>query len=141
MDTNKLLRKSATAERNFNAATLSESNLVRLSLIEEKLDGKKLNAENQDKATMPDGTMLLAPIYFLAFTGALIFLKRSKSHKAAQNRITNLKRLNQIPCRNCRFFKENQYLKCAVHPSTVLKEEAVNCPDYCSQKDKFTSVN
>lgn len=40
MDTNKLLRKSAIAERNFNAATLSEKNLVRLSLIEEKLDEK-----------------------------------------------------------------------------------------------------
>lgn len=138
MDTNKLLSKSATAEKNSNAATLSERNLVRVSLIEEKLDDEKLSAEKQDEATTPDGAMLLAPIYFLAFTGALIFLKRSKSHKAAQNRNTTLKRLNQIPCRNCQFFKENQYLKCAVHPSTVLKEEAINCPDYCPQNEKFT---
>lgn len=35
-----------------------------------------------------------------------------------------------IPCRNCRFFKDSRYLRCAVHPSTVLTKQALNCLDY-----------
>ena len=36
----------------------------------------------------------------------------------------------QSPCRKCQFFDENNYLNCAVHPSVVLTNQAVNCPDY-----------
>lgn len=37
-----------------------------------------------------------------------------------------------IPCLNCRFFKDSQYLRCAVHPSTVLTKQAIDCLDYQS---------
>lgn len=33
-------------------------------------------------------------------------------------------------CRSCTFFDKNLYLKCAVHPNTVLTKEAMHCPDY-----------
>ncbi len=36
----------------------------------------------------------------------------------------------QSPCRKCQFFDENNYLNCAVHPSIVLTNQAVNCSDY-----------
>ncbi len=42
------------------------------------------------------------------------------------------KRLHQIPCSSCQFFTDSSYLKCPVHPSTALTEEAINCPDYFS---------
>lgn len=35
-----------------------------------------------------------------------------------------------IPCRGCQFFKDNHYLKCAIHPSIVLTKQASNCLDY-----------
>lgn len=35
------------------------------------------------------------------------------------------------PCPSCRFFSNNIYLKCAVHPSDVFTHQAVHCPDYC----------
>ena len=39
----------------------------------------------------------------------------------------------QSPCRNCKFFDDNSYLNCAVHPSIVLTKQAVNCSDYCDE--------
>lgn len=136
MYANEFMRQYAAGERNFNESVLSEVNLVKTSLSGEKLDGGKLSGEKLDAATTPDGTMLLVPIYFLAITGALVFLKLSKSYKGVLNRISTLNPLHQVPCKNCRFFTDNQYLKCAVHPSTVLKQQAINCPDYWSQNGK-----
>jgi uncharacterized protein YjbI with pentapeptide repeats len=137
MHAHEILRPSAAGEANFNGAPLSEANLVRVSLIAEKVDGEKLSGENLDRTTTSDNTMLLVPIYFFVFTGSLIFLRLSKSYRAARNQITTLKRLNQVPCRNCRFYTGNHYLLCTVHPSTVLKEEAINCPDYCPKNGKL----
>ncbi len=37
---------------------------------------------------------------------------------------------NLAPCRNCRYFNSNYHLKCAVHPSSVLTEKAMDCRDY-----------
>ena len=37
------------------------------------------------------------------------------------------------PCRNCKFFDDNSYLNCAVHPSIVLTKQAVDCSDYCDK--------
>ncbi|MCU0568459.1 MAG: hypothetical protein MUF49_17910 [Oculatellaceae cyanobacterium Prado106] len=39
---------------------------------------------------------------------------------------------SEIPCRNCKYFKKNLYLKCAVHPSAVMTSDAIGCADYCS---------
>jgi hypothetical protein len=39
-------------------------------------------------------------------------------------------RASRIPCRNCRFLSNSSYLKCAVHPTSALTEEAIACPDY-----------
>jgi hypothetical protein len=40
------------------------------------------------------------------------------------------KDLQEIPCRTCRYFTGDPYLKCAVNPSVVLTKEALNCLDY-----------
>jgi hypothetical protein len=34
-------------------------------------------------------------------------------------------------CHRCRYFSDNSYLKCALHPVTALTEQAVDCADYC----------
>jgi hypothetical protein len=50
---------------------------------------------------------------------------RRKSHKNP-----HLKSYLLIPCCNCYFYKDNRYLRCAVHPSTVLTQQAIDCLDY-----------
>lgn len=39
-----------------------------------------------------------------------------------------------IPCRECQFFKDNHYLRCAIHPSIVMTKQSINCLDYQSYK-------
>jgi len=47
--------------------------------------------------------------------------------------------LPQLPCTNCRFFNQNPYLKCTVHPERALTREALHCSDYWSnQSDRFS---
>ncbi len=40
----------------------------------------------------------------------------------------------QVPCHQCRYFGGNPYLRCALHPITVLTEQAIDCADYCSSR-------
>ncbi|MDZ8107167.1 MAG: hypothetical protein RM338_16330 [Nostoc sp. DedQUE12a] len=50
-----------------------------------------------------------------------------------KDEILSIKTVQQHPCKKCQFFKNNYYLKCAVHPSIALTKEALNCSDYKSQ--------
>ncbi|NEP18376.1 MAG: hypothetical protein F6J97_15980 [Leptolyngbya sp. SIO4C1] len=40
------------------------------------------------------------------------------------------RRKSAFPCSSCRFYSENAYLRCAVHPQRVLSIDAISCPDY-----------
>ncbi|WP_337906916.1 hypothetical protein [Iningainema tapete] len=44
--------------------------------------------------------------------------------------IATVKRLHQIKCADCQFFTGDYHLKCTVHPSFALTEEAINCSDF-----------
>lgn len=36
-----------------------------------------------------------------------------------------------LKCQSCKYFERNLYLSCALHPSLVMTEQAVDCLDYC----------
>ena len=36
----------------------------------------------------------------------------------------------KVICHRCQYFSDNRYLKCALHPVTVLTEETVDCADH-----------
>ena len=68
------------------------------------------------------GAIAFITIYFLIWR--LWFSKTSSNIPKVSDNSTRNK------CNKCRFFDNNHYLKCAVHPSTVLRKEARNCLDY-----------
>ncbi len=39
---------------------------------------------------------------------------------------------HRLVCYHCRYFGQNPYLKCALHPTTVLTEQATDCRDYAA---------
>lgn len=80
-----------------------------------------------------NGGLLLVPLSFMVMAWVVLILLRSNLLKSFQNRLTPLKGLHQVPCLNCKYFKNDPYLKCAVNPCTVLTEEAANCSEYCSK--------
>jgi hypothetical protein len=50
--------------------------------------------------------------------------------KRVQQYLFSPKSPHNARCYSCRYFSHNSYLKCTVHPSTVLTEQTLNCLDY-----------
>lgn len=101
---------------------------------------------SQLDSTRPGGTAV--PDLVIAWSSlgfslilVFIFMMLSKVWTATQNEIfINLNGSKQVPCRNCRFFSGNAYLKCAVNPSSVLTNEANNCSDYCPKDEQSSPL-
>ncbi len=71
-------------------------------------------------------------LVLFCFTAALaiLILMLPDVWQAARTSVITLNRCHQIPCRNCRFFIDNRYLRCTVQPSFVLTQQAVDCADF-----------
>jgi hypothetical protein len=95
----------------------------------------------QKGINISDLAIALTPLSFVFIWAIFLFiLHRIRSH--ADNKIAfSINGLDQVPCKNCRFYSNNHYLKCAVNPDVVLTEEAVNCSEYCPRKGKLPSNN
>lgn len=72
---------------------------------------------------------LLGPICFVA-AWATIGLVIWSLWTACRDTTARAHQMHQIPCPNCQFFTADYRLKCPVHPSRSLTEEAIDCPDY-----------
>lgn len=100
-----------------------------------KLVEAKQDKEIQNNTKAQDGDagwiIILVPVSFMLVCAAIgsVILALSKVIPD-KDRQPNINHRQQIPCSNCQFFSNNHYLKCAVHPSTVLTEQALNCADY-----------
>lgn len=79
---------------------------------------------------------LLIPIGLFAIAWGILLLTQLDLWKNLRHRITSVKHSHQIPCSNCQFFNRNPYLKCAIHPSKALNEEAIDCADYCPKNEQ-----
>jgi hypothetical protein len=60
---------------------------------------------------------------FIALTAWTLFA-------SAMYGVTKAKQMHQIPCANCQFFTGDYNLKCTVHPTWALSEDAIDCRDY-----------
>lgn len=124
MASEELLKQQAAENMYASEATLSEV--------------KPNNAE-ANGVTLPNIALLGFPIAF-SLVFAALFLMVSKTWVSTRDEIlVKVKPLNQAPCRNCKFFSNNLYLKCAIHPSVALTPKATDCSDYCPKDSKFFS--
>ncbi len=51
-------------------------------------------------------------------------------YRLIQDTVQTTRRMHQIPCSRCRYFTQDYFLKCTVHPKKALSEEAIGCRDY-----------
>ena len=115
------LKLYTSADKNHNRATISE---IKLSQAEP-------NLVKPQPITKPDSTLFLLPLCFLIIWAGIVSIA-SGVWKVTRNEKVAVKHLDQqIPCKNCQFFTSSHYLKCAVHPSIALTQQAVGCSDYC----------
>ncbi|MBW4558833.1 MAG: hypothetical protein KME59_23520 [Trichormus sp. ATA11-4-KO1] len=126
MSVEPLLSKQIAENRNVSQVTQNE---VKQEQIQ------------QDSLNIPDIALTLSPVA-LIFSWVIFFLILQKIRTMLDNKIVfTVKGLHQVPCRNCRFYSNNHYLKCAVQPSIVLTEEAKDCPEYSPKNGKFSPKN
>jgi hypothetical protein len=81
--------------------------------------------------------LILAPICFMFVWASIVFIVSISCQFVRhrnKNQIVTSKLVQQVPCKKCRYFNNNHFLKCAVNPSIALTEEALFCPDYCPKK-------
>ncbi|MEH2434005.1 MAG: hypothetical protein V7K25_07085 [Nostoc sp.] len=125
MDTSELLRIYVSVQKSVNQSTLIEAKLPNAT-------DRDIKPHDEDISFL---AVFLAHISFIIVWGTFVFLVSYVSkavQKAAQDKdeIVSIKHLDQHPCKNCQFFNNNHYLKCAVQPSAALTKEALNCSDY-----------
>jgi hypothetical protein len=48
---------------------------------------------------------------------------------------------SKIICSRCRYFNDNHFLKCALHPVNVTTEQAVDCLDYSPKTRGKWAIN
>lgn len=117
----------------FNSSVSGATNLSQGNTVEVQLAQADSNVANPDFNTISTNTLFLIPISLLT-AWAISIVIYSDIWAILQHGILAIKNSNQVPCRNCQFFKNNPYLRCAVHPSTALTDEAKGCSDYCPQR-------
>lgn len=119
-----ILQKNLEVDKTFNYLTQSES---------------KSEYIPQEGLDVSDLAIALTPLSFV-FIWAMILLILQKVRSNLDNKISfSINSVHQVPCKNCKFFANNHYLKCAVKPDIVLTEEAINCAEYCPKKSKLRS--
>ncbi len=72
---------------------------------------------------------VLVPICSMLAWG-IVILTGWNLVSATRAGLHNAQKMHQIPCANCRFFTNSYHLKCTIHPTTALSEDAINCRDY-----------
>lgn len=99
---------------------------------------QSINSENYvNKPNFSDisaSSLYIIPTAFFTFW-LMYLIVSSDILKFAKHKFSVIKHLKQVPCKNCRYFTNNPYLRCAVNPAVALTSEASNCSDYCPIKE------
>nr|WP_138500026.1 hypothetical protein [Nostoc sp. PA-18-2419] len=123
---NQILQKTVVADKNLHQVIHSE-------IKKQQPPTKEL--------TIPDLAISLSPLGFII--GWVVFLLMLQKIQSLLNYKVAfpITISHKVPCKNCRFYSNNNYLKCAVNPSIVLTEEAMHCCEYSPNKRKFSPNN
>lgn len=105
-------------------------NVYEANQTEAKYHHEAYTSEVPDIAITIAGAASAVVIWTVLF----VILSRIRS-LALQKIIPPISSSKQVPCRNCRFYTNNHYLKCAVQPSVVMTEEARTCSDFQQDED------
>lgn len=74
--------------------------------------------------------------FILFWTVLLAMLSKLKISLTNGKKSLTTSSLHKLPCCKCQYLSHNKYLPCAVNPSVVFTDEAVNCQDYCFKGEK-----
>jgi hypothetical protein len=105
----------------------------------DKVTSDRLTMEETDRI---DQNFSYGVFTGLFLTSTIVLLTLFKKYRFRKKKVVyskNLQTFVEIPCRKCQFFSNNPYLKCAIRPSSVMNERAIDCPDYSPRN--FESID
>lgn len=113
-------------DRTFEPIILRENQTLRTELNQTNINTNKLNSVS---------TYLL----WITIVSMIILWLVKILHQLEKLNTKGLSILPnaQVPCRSCRFFNQNEYLRCAVNPCAVMTKQATNCSDYCHKYEAY----
>ncbi|WP_260446885.1 hypothetical protein [Nostoc sp. 2RC] len=121
---NQTLQKAVVANKNLDQIIHNEA---------------KKEQPPTNQLTIPDIAISLSPLGFIiGWVVFLVVLQKIRSF-LDQKMVFPTNTSHKVPCKNCRFYSNNNYIKCAVKPCIVLTEEAMNCPEYSPIHKRFGS--
>lgn len=120
---NQILTKTMNTSEYSNTLNQNQNYSVQVSFNELPKQGKSTVEAYNNLSLITVVSITLVGISFLIWRSHL---------KKDSSKFPKLfhKDSTQTNCTKCFFFDNNSYLKCAVHPTKVLKREAQNCLDF-----------
>ena len=83
-------------------------------------------------------TSAIMPLGLFVFALMLFLFKYLKGRKKPSLPAQHSELRHYHPCSKCRFYNENPYLQCAVHPENFNQIAPEDCPDFWAvDQDKF----
>ena len=123
MDSNEIIEQYLAVNNHSVQTTQSDTNLENVKPL---------------RGLTSDFIMFWGIIGFVTCWTAIFFMLSKRARVARKEIAVDIKTLHQIPCKNCKFYSNEPHLKCAVNPSIVLTEQAINCSDYLAKVNKLS---
>ena len=120
----------------FPKTVVANSNLHQAIVSETTKDQSQTH-----ELTITDIAIFLSPVGFIISWMVFFVILQKIRALLDYKMVFPAKVLHKLPCKNCSFYSNNHYLKCAVNPSIVLTEEAMNCSEYSPSKKNPSSKN
>ncbi|WP_373540951.1 hypothetical protein [Chamaesiphon sp.] len=69
----------------------------------------------------------LVAVCFALFIPIYAYISKQRQHKF------KIGQHHKVACHRCRYFSNNLYVQCALHPTSVMTEQAIDCKDYTAK--------
>ena len=99
---------------------------INSSALNVRIASSAANGEIDTFPLLVPNSLILGGLVIIVSIVAAIYTMMTKSIQ----RSSSLKSSPNVQCFKCQYFSRNPYVKCALHPDTVLTERAVDCRDY-----------
>ncbi|MBD2195272.1 MULTISPECIES: hypothetical protein [Calothrix] len=118
---------------------LQKNAIANQNIAQETRNDVKSEPQKPAPFSIPDVAISVTPLAVLiTWLGFFILLRKYQTSRDNKKGFI-IQTLRKVPCKNCQFYANNHYLKCAVQPSLVMTEEAKNCSEYSPSTNKSSS--
>ncbi|NJL63422.1 MAG: hypothetical protein HC903_18320 [Methylacidiphilales bacterium] len=119
-------RQYPTVENNTDYSRDSNQKLIHVYTNTGTFEQNNFNSAKPESSAIADNVLFIIPVLFILTSTAIVV-----------HRLNQTKQVN-IPCKKCKFYSNNNFLKCAVNPTDVMTTKAVECRENLPKERSFS---